>query len=92
MLTAASVSFDSTWNWKVMWENFNEYYHHTGTHQNTLEPLLPARTAVCHDNNRQPWSCTSMPCSADYLAMQAFINATATPSMDMHLFSVFPLL
>ncbi|MGA8115334.1 MAG: aromatic ring-hydroxylating dioxygenase subunit alpha [Actinocatenispora sp.] len=92
MVTAASIEFDSPWNWKVMWENFNEYYHHLGTHRYSLEPLLPARTARCADNAGQPWSLTSMPCDEDYLDMQAFMDQESAPTSDMHLFSVFPLL
>jgi phenylpropionate dioxygenase-like ring-hydroxylating dioxygenase large terminal subunit len=92
MVTAGSVEFDSTWNWKVMWENFNEFYHHLGTHAGTLEPLLPAKTATALDNGGQPWSCASMTCGTDYLYMQAFVDTTNAPSNDMHLFSVFPLL
>ncbi|AUG76131.1 Phenylpropionate dioxygenase large terminal subunit [Kitasatospora sp. MMS16-BH015] len=92
MVTVAAVEFDSEWNWKVMWENFNEYYHHLGTHADTLDPLLPARTARTLDNNGEPWSCASMTCGEDYLSMQPFVDLSSCPSTDMHLFSVFPLL
>ncbi|WP_260479048.1 aromatic ring-hydroxylating dioxygenase subunit alpha [Kibdelosporangium aridum] len=92
MVSVGAVEFESEWNWKVMWENFNEFYHHLGTHSGTLEPLLPARTATALDNGGQPWSCASMACGDDYLYMQPFVDLTNAPSNDMHLFSVFPLL
>ncbi|MFK4212184.1 aromatic ring-hydroxylating dioxygenase subunit alpha [Streptomyces sp. NPDC030920] len=92
MVTVAAVEFDSAWNWKVMWENFNEYYHHLGTHSGTLDPLLPAKTARAVDNHGEPWSCASMTCGDDYLYMQSFVDVEGSPSKDMHLFSVFPLL
>ncbi|OXM59360.1 aromatic ring-hydroxylating oxygenase subunit alpha [Amycolatopsis vastitatis] len=90
MLTAASREFVSTWNWKVMWENYNEFYHHLGTHRDTLEPLLPAATASTLDNHGEAWSCTTVPCTEQYLSMQPLTDHRRTP--DMALFSVFPLL
>lgn len=34
--------FESTWNWKIMVENFVESYHHMGPHAQTLQPTVPA--------------------------------------------------
>ncbi|HET6473151.1 MAG TPA: aromatic ring-hydroxylating dioxygenase subunit alpha [Pseudomonadales bacterium] len=40
-VTAATLEFDSPWNWKVMVENFLESYHHIGPHANTLQQTNP---------------------------------------------------
>ena len=40
-VTAATLEFDSPWNWKVMVENFLESYHHIGPHANTLQQSNP---------------------------------------------------
>jgi phenylpropionate dioxygenase-like ring-hydroxylating dioxygenase large terminal subunit len=40
-VTAATLEFDSPWNWKVMVENFLESYHHIGPHANTLQRSNP---------------------------------------------------
>ena len=37
------LEYESTWNWKVMVENFMESYHHMGAHAKTLQPTNPAR-------------------------------------------------
>ena len=42
LVTAATLEFDSSWNWKIMVENFLESYHHIGPHAATLQPLNPA--------------------------------------------------
>jgi phenylpropionate dioxygenase-like ring-hydroxylating dioxygenase large terminal subunit len=34
--------YESTWNWKIMVENFVESYHHMGPHAQTLQPMVPA--------------------------------------------------
>ncbi len=40
---AGSVNWgESSVNWKVALENFAEFYHHIGTHQNSLQLLWPA--------------------------------------------------
>jgi phenylpropionate dioxygenase-like ring-hydroxylating dioxygenase large terminal subunit len=40
-VTAATLEFDSPWNWKIMVENFLESYHHIGPHANTLQRSNP---------------------------------------------------
>ena len=37
------TAFESTWNWKVMVENWIECYHHLGTHRDSVELFQPAR-------------------------------------------------
>jgi phenylpropionate dioxygenase-like ring-hydroxylating dioxygenase large terminal subunit len=44
LVTVASRTFESRWNWKVMVENWIECYHHIGTHRETVEPVQPAHT------------------------------------------------
>src|SRR5262249_43139460 len=56
MITVASRRFQSTWNWKVMVENWIECYHHLGSHRETVEPFQPARTTRILDNDGAPWT------------------------------------
>ena len=58
---AASVYYDSPWNWKLLAENFMEAYHHIGPHKDSLQPTYPARHSTVPDNNNQPWSLLDMP-------------------------------
>jgi phenylpropionate dioxygenase-like ring-hydroxylating dioxygenase large terminal subunit len=55
LVTVASRSFPSTWNWKVMVENWVECYHHLGTHRDSVEPFLPARATEVTPNRGAPW-------------------------------------
>ena len=56
MVTVASKPFRSTWNWKVMVENWIECYHHLGSHRETVEPYQPARTTRIIDSGGAPWT------------------------------------
>jgi phenylpropionate dioxygenase-like ring-hydroxylating dioxygenase large terminal subunit len=56
MVTMASKPFQSTWNWKVMVENWIECYHHIGSHRDTVEPYQPARTTRIVDSGGAPWT------------------------------------
>ncbi len=58
---AETIEFDSPWNWKILVENFMEAYHHIGPHQNTFEPIYPARQSSIPDNDGAPWSFLHMP-------------------------------
>jgi len=42
LVTAATLEFDSPWNWKIMVENFMESYHHIGPHAGSLQLFNPA--------------------------------------------------
>ena len=42
LVTVATRTFESEWNWKVMVENWIECYHHLGAHRETVEPFWPA--------------------------------------------------
>ncbi len=57
MVTVATKRFQSTWNWKVMVENWIECYHHLGSHRESVEPYQPARTTRIVDNGGgAPWT------------------------------------
>ncbi len=56
MVTVASNRFESTWNWKIMVENWIECYHHLGTHRDSVEPFQPARTTRLVPSADQPWA------------------------------------
>jgi phenylpropionate dioxygenase-like ring-hydroxylating dioxygenase large terminal subunit len=49
MRLAATLEYDSPWNWKVMVENFMESYHHLGPHVDNLQPLNPAQGTFAVD-------------------------------------------
>ncbi len=55
-----TAEFDSPWNWKVLVDNFMEAYHHIATHNDTLEPFLPAKLSWSPDNEG-PYSIVVMP-------------------------------
>ena len=56
MVTVASKRFESTWNWKIMVENWIECYHHIGAHRDSVEPFQPARTTQLVPSGGQPWA------------------------------------
>ncbi|MGD9764578.1 MAG: aromatic ring-hydroxylating dioxygenase subunit alpha [Candidatus Binatia bacterium] len=43
MKSAPPVTYRGKCNWKIMIENFQEYYHVLGLHREVLEDLMPAR-------------------------------------------------
>ncbi len=49
------VVFEQAWdcefNWKVLFENFSECYHHIGAHARTLQPLMPAKECWTEQEN-----------------------------------------
>jgi phenylpropionate dioxygenase-like ring-hydroxylating dioxygenase large terminal subunit len=51
LVTVGSIEFESTWNWKVMVENWIECYHHLGTHRETVELFQPARNTRLLDSD-----------------------------------------
>jgi phenylpropionate dioxygenase-like ring-hydroxylating dioxygenase large terminal subunit len=61
LVIAASVEFDSPWNWKLLVENFMEAYHHIGPHRDTFQQSHPARSSFVMDNEGGPWSLLDMP-------------------------------
>ena len=60
LVTVASRPFHSSWNWKVMVENWIECYHHIGSHRESVEPYQPARTTRLADSDGAPWACMTV--------------------------------
>lgn len=56
MVSVAMSRFESTWNWKIMVENWIECYHHIGTHRESVEPFQPARTTRLVPSGDAPWA------------------------------------
>jgi phenylpropionate dioxygenase-like ring-hydroxylating dioxygenase large terminal subunit len=90
----ASARYDCDWNWKLTIENFCEYYHHLGLHQESLEPFLPARAGRCLDNDGQPWNSSIITCAEEYLELQGapMSGLDCQHTNSMQIFTVFPLL
>jgi nitrite reductase/ring-hydroxylating ferredoxin subunit len=61
LVIAATVEFDSPWNWKILVENFMEAYHHVGIHRESLERVYPGRDSFVVGNDDEPWSLLRMP-------------------------------
>lgn len=61
LVVAATLEFDSPWNWKILVENFMEAYHHIGTHRESFELAYPGRDSFVIDNDDQPWALLRMP-------------------------------
>jgi len=55
LVTVASRTYPSAWNWKVMVENWIECYHHLGSHRTTVEARNPARTTRVTETDA-PWT------------------------------------
>lgn len=62
---AATVQFDSPWNWKLLVENFMEAYHHIGPHVGTFQPHYPAKDSYVDAADDHLWSALHMPARAD---------------------------
>jgi phenylpropionate dioxygenase-like ring-hydroxylating dioxygenase large terminal subunit len=43
MQVVIELEWDCAFNWKVMIENWIESYHHLGIHNQTLQPMMPAK-------------------------------------------------
>jgi phenylpropionate dioxygenase-like ring-hydroxylating dioxygenase large terminal subunit len=55
MIAVETSTFDSTFNWKVLTDNFMEAHHHVAIHGDTLEAIFPAKRSNTPDNER-PYS------------------------------------
>jgi phenylpropionate dioxygenase-like ring-hydroxylating dioxygenase large terminal subunit len=88
------ASYECAANWKIIIENFCEYYHHLGLHRDSLEPFLPARSAWCLDNEGEPWNSSIIRSSQEYLSLQGepMSDLDAAHADIMQIFTVFPLL
>jgi phenylpropionate dioxygenase-like ring-hydroxylating dioxygenase large terminal subunit len=52
MIAVETSTFDSTFNWKVLTDNFMEAHHHVAIHGDTLEAIFPAKRSNTPDNER----------------------------------------
>ncbi len=94
LVTVASQRFESTWNWKVMVENWIECYHHLGAHRDTVEPIQPARTTRVVPSNGAPWACMTVD-SLDGIEGgpdEWMPGITVDRSKDLSVWAAFPLL
>jgi len=47
----SELSWDCSFNWKILVENFAECYHHIGAHVKVFEPLFPGKTCWTEDEH-----------------------------------------
>jgi len=94
LVTVASTSFESDWNWKVMVENWIECYHHLGTHRDSVEPFQPARATQIIENDGAPWACMTVDSVDGVAGPPEDWMPGITPDMAHHLsvWGAFPLL
>jgi phenylpropionate dioxygenase-like ring-hydroxylating dioxygenase large terminal subunit len=94
LVTVGEKRFESTWNWKVMVENWIECYHHLGTHRETVEAIQPARTTRLVPNGGAPWAAMTVE------SIEGIVGDPSTwipglpsdRSRDLSVWSAFPLL
>ena len=94
MVTVASRRFESTWNWKVMVENWIECYHHIGTHRDSVEPYQPARTTKIVSSDGAPWAAMTVD-SLDGIegaSDEWMPGVAAGHAKDLSVWAAFPLL
>lgn len=88
---ADSVHFPSSWNWKILVENFMEAYHHIGTHAESLEPNYRARQSHVPDNQGEPWAFLDMPGEAEAdPTISSFPSLTDTERKRLFAAAIFP--
>jgi phenylpropionate dioxygenase-like ring-hydroxylating dioxygenase large terminal subunit len=94
LVTIATMSFESTWNWKVMVENWIECYHHVGSHRSTVEPYQPARTTKIVASDGAPWVAMTVDTIQAIEAEPAAWIPGVTPerARDLSVWAAFPLL
>lgn len=64
MVATHTAVFDSEFNWKVLVDNFMEAYHHIAIHNDSFEPLFPAKQSYVPEN-QGPYSVLRMPLKKD---------------------------
>ena len=86
--------FDGNWNWKVFVDNFNECYHHLGTHKDTLQDVSPAHLTIIEDTDG-PYCFQRCPMAQDesnYTILPALENLTAEQRRETLVVTLFPTL
>ncbi|CAN5841745.1 hypothetical protein BH11PSE1_BH11PSE1_10040 [soil metagenome] len=77
MVTVATISLDSPWNWKLMVENFMESYHHIGPHIGSLQQSNPGLGTYESDGGDLFTILENPPAEGDH---QGFVVATIFPT------------
>jgi phenylpropionate dioxygenase-like ring-hydroxylating dioxygenase large terminal subunit len=94
LVTVATRTFESTWNWKVMVENWIECYHHLGAHRDTVEPLWPAAGVTLLPAGDDPWAAMTVEgvegIGAD--ARERIPGLGDDRARDLSVWAAFPLL
>jgi phenylpropionate dioxygenase-like ring-hydroxylating dioxygenase large terminal subunit len=94
LVTVASRTFPSEWNWKVMVDNWIECYHHLGTHHGSVEPFHPARDTKIVANEGAPWVAMTVE-GVDGVAGEPaewIPGLDAERARDLSVWAAFPLL
>lgn len=89
MEIVATLEYESSWNWKVLVDNFMEAYHHIAIHSSTFEPDFPARQSKIPDNDG-PWSILHMPATATG-APSSNANLERWQADDLFATVIFPM-
>jgi phenylpropionate dioxygenase-like ring-hydroxylating dioxygenase large terminal subunit len=94
LVTVASRSYPSTWNWKVMVENWIECYHHLGAHRTTVEPWQPSRTTRIDDPGEGPWTFMTVDTDPDIVGAleEQSPGLTRDQAELLTIWAVFPFL
>jgi phenylpropionate dioxygenase-like ring-hydroxylating dioxygenase large terminal subunit len=94
LVTVGTREFESTWNWKLMVENWIECYHHIGSHRESVEPYQPARTTRIVPSAGAPWACMTVDTLDGVEGPPDTWLPTITPESSTHLsvWGAFPLL
>jgi phenylpropionate dioxygenase-like ring-hydroxylating dioxygenase large terminal subunit len=94
LVTVASRTFRSDWNWKVMVENWIECYHHLGSHRETVEPYQPAHTTKLVPDQGAPWVAMTVDTVAGLEgAPDTWIpGMTSERARDLSVWAAFPFL
>jgi hypothetical protein len=93
LVTVASRTYPSAWNWKVMVENWIECYHHLGSHRDTVETRNPARTTRITETDA-PWTFMTVDTDPEWVAPPEQHCVPMDPADAGHLtiWAAFPFL
>jgi len=94
LVTIATKTFESEWNWKVMVENWIECYHHLGAHRETVEPFWAASAVHLLAPGARPWAAMTVEgIEGTGGPAETWIpGMDATKARDLSVWSAFPLL
>ena len=52
---------ESSYDWKLLVDNYLECYHHAGIHQSSVQPIFPARLSFAEGSGGEDWSVAHLP-------------------------------